>query len=158
MATIMGTSTLGVTLSYGIETTAGVKPETFTKLERINNISGIALSTETIDASALEDSVSKYIKGRADLGGEWTVTVNMTDETISQWSTLISASDTAYQSGMLTWFQVTSPYLSESFFVVAQCPNAIPMPELGQNELATVDMTLTINEYKGMATKITPES
>lgn len=154
----MGTSTLGVTLSYGIETVAGEKPATFKLLERINSISGISLSTEQIDASALEDDVTRYVKGRADLGGEWSVTVNMTDETIAQWSTLLTDSDTAYQSGLMTWYQVSSPYLSESFFVKAQMPKALPMPELGQNELATMEITLTINEYMGMATKIVPAS
>lgn len=155
-ATIMGTSTLGVQLSYGIETTAGTKPTNFTLLQRINNIGGIELSTEQIDASALEDSVTKYIKGRADLGGEWSVTVNLTDETIAEWNKAITDSDTAYKSGLMTWFQVSSPYLAESFYVTAQLPSMIPMPEMAQNELQTVDITLTINEYKGMDAKVVP--
>lgn len=156
MANISGTSTLGVKLAYGIEATAGEKPASFTYLDRINNIAGIELSTEQIDASALEDDVTQYVKGRADLGGEWTVTVNMTDETIKQWQDLITASESAYKDGKRTWFQVISPYLKDAFYVCAQIPNAIPMPEFAQNELATVDMVLTINEYKGMDTKVLP--
>lgn len=151
---LAGTSSLGVTLSYGIEDTAGEKPDTWVALTRINNIAGITPASEQIDASALEDYVTRYIEGRADLGGEWAVTVNATDDTITEWTTLASASDTAYKAGKSTWFQVTSPYLAKSFFVVAQPPKSIPMPEFGQNQLQTIEMTLTINEYKGMDTKI----
>ncbi len=47
-------STLGIEFGYGIGT-YDTKPNSFTKLTRINNIGGISLSTEQIDASALED-------------------------------------------------------------------------------------------------------
>ena len=69
-ATVMGLSTLGVGLGYGVESTAGNKPSSFTQLDRINNIGGIAMSVEQIDASALEDYQTKYVAGRADTGGE----------------------------------------------------------------------------------------
>ena len=46
---IMGLSTLGVKLSYGVETTADTKPSTFTVLDRINAIGGISMDTEQID-------------------------------------------------------------------------------------------------------------
>lgn len=63
-----GLSTLKVQFAYGVETTAGTKPATFTQLERCNNISGIELPVETIDASALEDEITKYVAGRQDTG------------------------------------------------------------------------------------------
>ena len=46
-----GISTLGVTFGYGVETTAGTKPGTFTQLTRINDIGEISVDTEEIDAS-----------------------------------------------------------------------------------------------------------
>lgn len=63
-----GLSTLKVKFAYGVETTAGQKPATFLQLERCNNISGIELPVETIDASALEDEITKYVAGRQDTG------------------------------------------------------------------------------------------
>lgn len=48
-------TTLGVTFGYGIETTAGQKPATWTQLEEASSIGGISLDTEQIDVSALED-------------------------------------------------------------------------------------------------------
>ena len=150
-----GISTLGITFSYGVEETAGTKPTEFTLLHRINNIGGINLETEQIDASALEDTISRYIQGRADTGGSFPVTVNFTDETAEEWSTLISAYK-GLAEGKRMWFQTISPYLTKSFFVVAQPPLQIPQPEMGQNGLLTVDMNLVIAEYKGTDTKVQP--
>ena len=150
-----GISTLGITFSYGVEETAGTKPTGFTLLHRINNIGGINLETEQIDASALEDTISRYIQGRADTGGSFPVTVNFTDETAEEWTTLISAYK-GLAEGKRMWFQTISPYLTKSFFVVAQPPLQIPQPEMGQNGLLTVDMNLVIEEYKGTDTKVQP--
>lgn len=52
---LAGISTLGISFSYGVESTAGTKPATFTTLTRINALGGITQDTEQIDASALED-------------------------------------------------------------------------------------------------------
>lgn len=153
MATV-GVSTLGVKLFYGVETTAGEKPASFEQLTRINEISGISLETEQIDASALEDEITKYVAGRQDTSGTWSVTVNLTDETIAEWTKVIS-DYAALTGGKKMWFEVYSPGYSKAFFVVAEPPKHIPMPDMAQNELNTVEMTLTINEYKGMDTAVT---
>ena len=148
-----GISTLGITFGYGVESTAGTKPTTFTKLNRINTIGGIAISNEQIDASALEDMVSRYVQGRGDTGGSFPVTVNATPETISQWKAVIEAYK-ALTGGKRMWFETIIPGFDDSFFVVAQPPTEIPQPEIGQNSLLTIEMNLTIEEYKGMDTKV----
>lgn len=153
--TISGISTLGVELSYGVETTAGTKPAAFTKLPRCNSIGGIELDTETIDASALEDYQERTIAGRQSTGGEWSVTFNLTDETIPIIETMLSTSATALASSKRTWFQVMIPNLTKSFFVVGQPGTKVPMPEFSQNELLTGDVSITIDEYKGLDTKVT---
>ena len=48
------------------------------------------------------------------------------------------------------WFETVIPGEEKSFFVVAQPPEQIPQPEIGQNELLTIEMNLTIEEYKGL--------
>ena len=153
-ATVMGLSTLGITFGYGVETSSGVKPATFQQLNRINNIGGISMDVEQIDASALEDTQTKYVAGRADTGGTWAVTVNFTDETADEWSDLIDAYNTAQASNLNLWFEVILPNQSDAFFVVAQPPQQLPMPEIGQNELLTVEISLTVVEYKGWDTKV----
>ena len=153
-ATVMGLSSLGVTFGYGVETTAGTKPSSFTQLDRINSIGGISLSTEQIDASALEDYQTKYVAGRQDSGGTWSVTINFTDETATEWDTLIGAYNTAKASGLAMWFEVIVPDQTDAFFVVAQPPQLIPMPEISQNGLLTVEIQLVVVEYKGWDTKV----
>ena len=153
-ATIAGLSTLGITFGYGSETTAGQKPASFTALDRINNIGGISMDVEQIDASALEDTQTKYVAGRADTGGQWEVTINFSDETASQWEQVISDYNTAQAAGKNLWFEVILPNQSDAFFVIAQPPQQLPMPEIGQNELLTMAISLTVVEYKGWDTKV----
>lgn len=155
MAAEAGISSLGIKLGYGVGSVT-TAPTDFTQLERVNSIGGITLTTEQIDASALEDLVSRYVQGRQDTGGTWEVTFNLSNDTAEQLEELISA----YQGMTATekmWFEVWSPYLSDGFFVIAQVPKNIPMPEFSQNSLATVSMSLIIEEYKGMQTAVEPE-
>lgn len=151
-----GISTLGVKVGYAVESTAGTKPTAFTQLERVNSIGGITLDTEQIDASALEDEISRYVSGRQDTGGTWTLTFNMTNEVVTELETMITAYKGIRDSDKKMWFVVWSPFLEKSFFVVAQPPVNIPVPELSQNELQTVELSLTIEEYKGMDEAIEP--
>ena len=151
---LAGMSTLGITFGYGVEDTAGVKPTAFTQLNRINSIGGITIENEQIDASALEDAVSRYVQGRADTGGSFAIGVNFTPETNEEWKNVISEYATAAADGKRMWFETIIPGFNEAFFVVAQPPTAIPQPEIGQNELLVVEMNLTIEEYLGMDTKV----
>ena len=148
-----GISTLGITFGYGSEATAGTKPTSFKQLTRINAIGGINIEPEQIDASALEDFITRYVKGRADTGGSFPVTVNFTAETIEEWQALITEYK-ALSGGKRMWFETIIPGIEKSFFVVAQPPEQIPQPEIGQNELLTIEMNLTIEEYKGMDTSV----
>lgn len=149
-----GISTLGITFGYGVETVAGEKPTAFNQLTRINSIGGITIENEQIDASALEDYVSRYIQGRGDTGGTFTVGVNFTPETLTEWTEVIEAYNTAKNSGLRMWFQTIIPGFDESDFVVAQPPTKIPSPEKSQNELLVVEMNLTIEEYVGFEEKV----
>ena len=153
---IPGISTLGVVFSYGIETTAGTKPTTFTILHRCNDIPEIELSTETIDASALEDLQSRYIAGRQDTGGEWAPVFNITDDVITELETMMSESAEALAEGKRTWFQVSAPNLEKAFFVVGQPGSKIPLPAMAQNELMTGSISIAIDEYIGLDTKVEP--
>ena len=154
-ATIAGLSTLGIIAGYAVEETAGTKPAAFTALDRINSIGGISMDVEQIDASALEDTQTKYVAGRADTGGTWEVGVNFTEETAEQWEDLIDAYNTASASGLQLWLEVQIPNQSDAFFVIAQPPQQLPMPEIGQNELLVMTVSMTVVEYKGWDTKVT---
>lgn len=142
-----------ITFGYGVETTAGEKPGSFTQLTRINSIGGITITPETIDASALEDLIEQSIAGRGSTGGTWEVAINYTAATATEWTNLITAYN-ALTGGKQMWFEAIIPGMSDAFFVVAQPPQEIPMPEMSANELLTVSMNLTIVSYKGTDSKV----
>lgn len=147
-----GISTLGIKLGWGIGLS---KPNSFTQLHRINAIGGINLETEQIDASALEDYITRYIAGRQDTGGSFPITVNLTDDVIAEWEALIAAYNAKGSSDNL-YLEVWSPYLTKAYYIVAQPPQELPMSEMAQNELQTVEIGMTIDEYLGMDTAVEP--
>lgn len=153
---VAGLSTIGVKVGYALETAAGTQPTKFTNLTRINAIGGINLEPEQIDASALIDTITQYIAGRSDPGGTFPITINLTSETEAEWTALISAFTGRTNKSLRMWWVVYHPSLTKSFFIVAEPPSNIPLPEIGQNELLTAEMSLTINEYKGMMTAVEP--
>lgn len=153
---VPGLSTLGITLSFGVETTSGTKPTKFTVLHRCNDIPEITLETETIDASALEDMQSRYIAGRQDTGGEWSPVFNLTEDVIGELEDMMEAAATGLETGLRTWFQVTVPNLTKSFFVVGQPGSKIPLPAMAQNELLTGSISIAIDEYVGLDTAVEP--
>lgn len=67
-ATISGLSSLGMELGMGAYSSNDSLANAFTKMGRINAIGGIELDQETIDSSAIVDSVSQYVEGRSDTG------------------------------------------------------------------------------------------
>lgn len=150
-------TTLGVTLHYGVETTPGQKPETFTWLPRCNSIGGISLDTEQIDVSALEDFITQYASGRQDTGGTWDVGFNLNKDVITNLKALFTAASEAKSAGKGTWFEVVFPDLDDAFFVIADPGKNIPLGDIGQNEAASIPLSLTINEYKGLDTKVVSE-
>lgn len=160
VATIPGLSTLGVLFGWGVEATAGTKPDAFTALQRCNAIDGISVENEQIDASALEDAMTKYVAGRGDPGGTWNVTFNYTDEVATALTAMIdayyNASTGAKKDGKAMWCEVYHPNLTNGFFVKVEPPTKVPMPSMGQNELLTVEVGFTIVSYEGTATAIAP--
>ena len=157
LANIPGISTLKMRAGYAIETTPGVAPTAYTWLQRANSIGAIDLSTETIDASAIEDDTTRTIAGRQDTGGEWTFSFNLTNETMPVYQKMLDDAAEALADNRRTWFTVWSPYLDKAFFIVAQPGGKLPMPAIDQNELLVGELSLAIDEYKGPMDAIKPE-
>ena len=149
---LAGLSTLGIKFGYAAGTT---QPNAFTELTRINSIGGISLSTEAIDASALVDEVTRRVAGRADTDETLPVTINATDATITEWEGVIAAYE-GLTTGQELWFEVYHPRLTKGFFFKAEPPKRLPMPEMGQNQLLTMEINLVVTEYVGMSTAVAP--
>lgn len=148
-----GISTLGVTFGYGVETTAGQKPASFTQLTRINDIGEITVDPEEIDASALEDYETHYVPGRATVSESVGITVNMTDATVAEWTALITAYE-GLTGGKKMWFEVITPGITKAEFFVAAPPKVLPMAAKSQNSLNTMVINLTLEDWKGLDTAV----
>ena len=153
---VVGLSTLGVTFSYGVETTAGTKPTSFKLLSRINSIGEITVTPEAIDASALEDRQTRNIAGRDTVSDTVTVTVNKTDETIEEWKDVITAYN-GLTGGKRMWFQEITPGITDAEFFVAQPPSKLPITSKEQNGLLTMEIPLVVDEMMDDAAVIEPE-
>lgn len=150
----MDLTTLGVTIGYGVESTAGTKPTKFTQLKRCNSIPEINLEQEQIDVSALEDFISQYAAGRQDTGGTWSPVFNVGEDTITALQTMMTDAKTGSAADKRTWFEIIVPGLKKAFFVIATPGEIIPLPGIDQNGALTVAIPLTISEYKGLDTKV----
>ena len=155
--TVAGLSTLGVTFSYGVETTAGTKPTSFKLLTRINSIDEITVTPEAIDASALEDKQTRNIAGRDTVTDTVAVTVNKTDATIEEWKTLITTYN-GLTGGKRMWFQEITPGITDAEFFVAQPPSKLPITSKEQKGLLTMAINLIIEDMVGTDTKVEPTS
>lgn len=154
---VAGLSTLGVTFSYGVETTAGTKPTSFKLLTRINSIDEITVTPEAIDASALEDKQTRNVAGRDTVTDTVAVTVNKTDATIKEWKDVITAYN-GLTGGKRMWFQEITPGITDAEFFVAQPPSKLPITSKEQNGLLTMAINLIIEDMVGTDTAVTPTS
>ena len=141
-----GLTTLGVTVGYGAEETAGTKPASLTTLTRINSIGEISIDSEAIDVSALEDYVTRYKAGRANPSETIDVTVNVTDDTTMAWAGVITAYE-ALTGGTGMWLEVIIPGLTNAFWIKFQPPKKLPVPSMDQNANLTMSISLVVNDW-----------
>lgn len=143
-----GISTLGVKL-YGAESADGKKVTESSSYElygRINSIGEVSVDPASIDASALEDYVTKRIAGRSDVSETLTIGVNLTDETLTAWEAI---------KGKKVCWMIDIPSLTKAVFVVGEVPSTLPLPGLDQNALLVMSVNLIVNDFIGFDTKIT---
>lgn len=149
MANIPGISTLGVRVGW-MTGDANTVPTsgTCTWLTRINATGEIALDTQTLDASALEDYTTKSIAGRADNGGSYNISVNVTPETMDEWAAVFAAS----KSNNGVWIQEWSPQNpSKSDWIFVQTPQQFPKAAKEQNSVLVVEIQCAIVNYAGQS-------
>jgi len=135
-------STAGVFLAYCVETTAGTRPTSgYTKLTGAKSTPSLNPSPETLETTTLDETVYKtYIDGLKDLGGALEFTFNLTQELVTQWTTLMNAYRTAKSSGKATWFTIVIPGLTNSFYFTGN-PSEMGLPE------TSVSSVLEITNY-----------
>lgn len=139
--TYPGVSSLEMTLSYFADSSTRPTTGDGTTLSRINGIGEMNVTTEAIDASAMEDTSTKRIAGRDDVSETWEITINVTNETIAAWKTI---------EGQTKWFRAKpNNNLSYSYWVRATVPKKLPFGGGEQNSLLTGAITLVVVDCEG---------
>ena len=111
-------STAGISLSYGVEASAGSKPASFTNIPDVVSIEDINEEPNMLDVTNLADlEWTRQIPGLRSASGALNVTVNATKNFKSVWEALYSSAATARAAGKRTWFEITVPGFSSSFFL-----------------------------------------
>lgn len=147
MADIAGLSTLGIKV-YQALAEDGLKVTeagSYSQLTRINGIGEVSVTPENIDASALEDYLSRFVAGRSTVTDSLEITINATNDTIAEWKAIL---------GKRICIMIDIPEMTDAFFIIVQVPTQLPMPSLDQNSLLTMAIGCTVNEFIGLDTKI----
>lgn len=156
MAEAIYLSTIGVQLKYAVETTAGTRPTTgYTELKGIKSIPSMTSSPDTLETTTMNETEYKtYIPGLKDLGGALGFTFNLSQKIKDDWESLMTAYTTGIASSKRTWFEVVVPGLTDSLFFPGE-PSAMGLPEMGVNEVAEVENSITPTGAPIWATKST---
>ena len=145
----------GAYIQYGVETTAGTKPTTLTKINNVKTIGALDAEPATYDVTDLSDmEFKRAIPGLKDIGGDVPLTCNLTDAFLTAWATVVSAASTGAASGLATWFEVVIPKLSKSFWFVG-IPVALGLNEIATDSALECTAHITPNKIDGWGTKST---
>lgn len=135
-------STAGVQLKYKVEETGGERPSgDYTAIAGIKSIPDLnpePATHQTTDLDQLEYHTS--IAGLKDVGGAMAFGANNTETFQTAWGALVTAANTGASSDKHTWFEVSVPGLTKSFFFRGE-----PVP-LGLSAI-DVDSVLEIDAY-----------
>lgn len=137
-------SSIGVIVSYAVETTEGTRPTTgYTKLPDIKSIPSINPSPNTTDATTFDNlEYTSYISTLKDLGGALELSANLTEELYTAWETLMSKYGAGINSDLRTWFCFDIPGFSKSAFVPIM-PSPMGIPEVSANALIETTLYIT---------------
>lgn len=145
-------STVGAKVSYMVETTADDEHPstgTWTQIVGVSEAPEVDLQPEQLDASDITDTVTSYIPGRMDPGGDMTFTLNHSEEAITAWNTMKTAAD-ALTGGKKLWIKYEYPGATKSFYFTAW-PLALGNGGISQNEVSTIPAHMTFNTVEGWA-------
>lgn len=148
-------STAGFHLLYGVESTAGTKPTSFTEIENVVSLNEISLEQQVADVTTIDQTVAhQYIEVLPDPGGTYSLTANFTSEFKTAWTAARTAAKTAWASGLSTWFEIKFPadsgYTDSFFFTGMPGQMGAPAVEVGNATQGSV--TIAVREIKGYST------
>ena len=145
-------NTIGVKLNWVVETTAGSRPTSGVRnIPDIKNIPGFDLTPNQLPVTNLSDETERFIPGVKTLGGDKTITANLTASLKTEWASLVSAANTAWASGKSTWFEIEIPNYDSFWF--AGVPTMQGLADIGVDAVMEAQLHIIPNQIEGWAAK-----
>ncbi len=145
-------STLGITVNYAVEATAGTRPTSgYTKVAHIKATPDFAVAPDGIEVTDLEETeIHRYIAGLRDLGDSLSFTANLTSDLITTWAACKTAADTAWGSGKATWWEIKIPNMKSFYF--SGLPADLGLSALEVNSALETECTIFPTGFHGFDT------
>ena len=103
-------STIGMSVGYAAESTAGTRPTTgYTVIPEVKSIPAIGSDVNAIQSTPLSEAFHTYVQGVKGGDGAIGLTVNDCPTFRTAWTTLTSAYATAAAAGKAIWFEIQFP-------------------------------------------------
>ena len=132
-------SSVGAKVAYCVAATAGVMPTTgYTEIPDIKEAPEIEMTTETLDCSNLSDTITRYIAGRSDPGGEKAFSANNTSAFRTAWETFVTAAKTAAAAGKETYIAYIPPEGDDDAFIWIGQPQSLGHGGFQDNSVLTL--------------------
>ena len=159
-------TSVGARVLVAFESTAGTRPAgtmatsatlaegVWFNLPNVNEAPEQDMSAETIDVSDITDTVTRYVQGRQDPGGDQALTLNHTDSVIGIWENLVATANTKIASSKRLWFCYYFPNAAKAYYWCGM-PLALGTSGIKQNELDTMPAHVVLTGWEGWAEKPT---
>lgn len=137
-------STIGIKVSYAVETTAGTRPTTgYKHIPDLKSIPSINPAPNTADATTFDNlEYTSYVQLLKDIGGALEISANFTQKLFEVWDGMVDEYETAIASGKQTWMCFDIPGFEKSAFITVQ-PARMGIPEASANSLLETTVFIT---------------
>lgn len=137
-------SSIGIKVSYAVETEKGKRPEAgYKHIPDLKSIPSINPAPNTADATTFDNTeYTSYVQLLKDIGGALEITANFTQELFEVWDALVKAYENAIAEGKETWFCFDIPGFEQSAFITVQ-PARMGIPEASANALLETTVFIT---------------
>lgn len=149
-------STIGITVSWGVEQTSGTRPTTkssYTEIEGFTSVGEVSLKPEQLEVTTLKDTVKRFIDGIMGGAEEVTLGANLTSTFKTAWLAARTAAQTGLASNKACWWCITVPNFESFYF--AGMPSEVGLPSLEVNDVLAGEVSVTVNQVAGWATSPT---
>ena len=137
-------STIGIKVSYAVETTKGTRPTAgYKHIPDLKSIPSINPAPNTADATTFDNlEYTSYVQLLKDIGGALEISANFTQELFEVWDGMVDAYEAGIKDGKETWICFDIPGFEKSAFVTV-LPARMGIPEASANALLETTVFIT---------------